>query len=121
MTSPTSPAPPTTAPATWRPFTTGNWLGNLTIGPDTTVYTVMSGRAATDKSVVLAFDNSGAIKAGWPYRPDDLAVFQLTISPGGLVYVVSSGTSAESASHLAVLAPDGSLQAPVITLSGRPT
>lgn len=118
---PQSPTLPSTQPSTFGPFTTSDWLGNLTIGPDATVYAVMSGRAATDKSVVLAFDGSGAVKPGWPYRPDDLVVSQLAVGPGGLIYVVTSGTSPDSSSHLAVLAPGGSLQAPIVTLTGSPS
>lgn len=103
--APSTPAPTPTPPAGWQPYTATGWAWVHAFGPDGTVYVVSAdkGRASS----LVALDQSGTVKLGWPYPIADTMVWSMTVAPNGDVFLVTGGDGGSGTGHLVVLGPDG--------------
>ncbi|MBF6604213.1 MAG: hypothetical protein IVW53_01335 [Chloroflexi bacterium] len=79
------------------PYPTTGSTGQLLVGPDGTVYALLSSK--TDGDSLLALNSDGRLKSGWPYRLATTVKFgsqtipvdhQVTVRPDGTVYVTGA-------------------------------
>lgn len=103
--APPAQAPTPTPQPEWQPYTAPGGAVVDAFGPDGTVYVVsMDNGKATS---LVALDQSGTDRPGWPYPIADFQVWSIAVSPSGDVFLATGGNGGIGPGHFVVLGPDG--------------